>query len=446
MSVDGAPVIRLVTIGQATMVVIEDDRVLLATDPWLVGRAYWGSWCLDRYPSDADRALVAAAEHVYLTHGHPDHFHHESLRLVAPDHALHPMFPNESIPTALGELGITACALEPGVWFHLSDAVRISSIPVPLDDSILIVDTPHATIVNVNDSVPSTALLRVIRRRYVGPTKRVVLLKSHSPASVGSCIYRDGTRTPISAPRDYAERIHKVAAALSAHTVVSFASQIYFDRDDSRWANDHRVRWDEIRRLSGDPVIAPYVDMDLETLENASVDGDLVAGAASRPGYVPVDAAARPEELVGRLEAYLAALPLLSLVMPHGIGWELTMSGTTWRYDSRSKRVTQGLGRATDMVVRVADDAVERALSGGRFADLGLAMVTRIESNVDERRPYLFFFLGQLHDEGYLDSPLRLARTVWYYARFAVPALNRLWWTKASQTRALPRGSLAPTD
>ncbi len=34
----------LKTIGHATLIVLEDGKPLIATDPWLMGSALWRSW------------------------------------------------------------------------------------------------------------------------------------------------------------------------------------------------------------------------------------------------------------------------------------------------------------------------------------------------------------------------------------------------------------------
>jgi hypothetical protein len=43
------------TLGNATLVFYDNDRPVLATDPWLDGRCYFGSWALDRPLTEAER-------------------------------------------------------------------------------------------------------------------------------------------------------------------------------------------------------------------------------------------------------------------------------------------------------------------------------------------------------------------------------------------------------
>ena len=87
--------------GHATLVLFEDGRPLLATDPWLVGSVYWRSWWLERYPTAEELDLIAATRYLYVTHSHPDHFHPPSLRRLGRPHTLHPTLPYYPVPDYL---------------------------------------------------------------------------------------------------------------------------------------------------------------------------------------------------------------------------------------------------------------------------------------------------------------------------------------------------------
>src|SRR5690242_17823790 len=183
---------RLKTIGHATQVLLEDGKALLATDPWLIGSAYWRSWWLEKYPTPEEIDEVAGAKHIYITHSHPDHFHYPTLRRLGTKSTLNPRFPRYEVTEFLKSEGIEAKVLEPWRWYSLSENARIASIPVPIDDSVLIVDTPNAYVANLNDSVPRISLLKFIRETMLTEKKAVVMLKSYSPASIASAIYREG--------------------------------------------------------------------------------------------------------------------------------------------------------------------------------------------------------------------------------------------------------------
>ena len=152
---------KLRTLGHACMALFEDDgSPLLITDPWLIGSTYWRSWWLQSYPTQEDLTLLSAAKFAYVTHEHMDHFHPPSIRKLgnAPQY-LCPALPQEQIANYLNEQGFQAKALEPLKWHPLTDKVQILSIPLPNDDSVLLVNTPKAFLVNMNDSKLIAGLL-----------------------------------------------------------------------------------------------------------------------------------------------------------------------------------------------------------------------------------------------------------------------------------------------
>src|ERR1700677_4854278 len=81
------------TLGNATIQFFADGRPLLATDPWLVGTCYFGSWALDHALTEEQIANVVGSEYIWVSHGHPDHMHHvsvdllpRSMKVLLPDH------------------------------------------------------------------------------------------------------------------------------------------------------------------------------------------------------------------------------------------------------------------------------------------------------------------------------------------------------------------------
>lgn len=179
---------ELRTLGHGTMLLLEDGKPLVATDAWVIGSNYWRSWWLEKYPTPAEIELVRQAKFIYYTHSHPDHFHYPSLRHLGKRPTLHPTFLGYVVPPFLESAGYPARMLEPWHWYAIGEKVRIASVPIPIDDSVLIVDTPNATIVDVNDATPRKALLRTIRERMFTAGKPLIMLKSYSPASIGKAV------------------------------------------------------------------------------------------------------------------------------------------------------------------------------------------------------------------------------------------------------------------
>ncbi len=71
------------TLGNAILQIFEDEKPILATDPWLGGTAYFGSWALDHDLSHEQIENVHNSPFIWISHGHPDHFHWASIRSLS---------------------------------------------------------------------------------------------------------------------------------------------------------------------------------------------------------------------------------------------------------------------------------------------------------------------------------------------------------------------------
>ena len=105
------------TIGNAT-VICHDRGPVLATDPWLGGSAYFGSWCLSHAFPEEQQESVRACKYLWISHGHPDHLHLESLErlrdkeILLPDHYGGPRgaaVTRGSLDSSIGVIGRASC-------------------------------------------------------------------------------------------------------------------------------------------------------------------------------------------------------------------------------------------------------------------------------------------------------------------------------------------------
>lgn len=152
------------TLSNASVLVRQDGRPVLATDPWLSGTCYFGSWALDHPLSEAQLADMRAAEYYWISHGHPDHLHHDSLatlprgaKMLLPDH-YHP-----EIADSLRGAGFAVTILQYRQWMRLSDGIRVMCIDNMNQDGVLLIEAGDSLIVNLNDS-PLCGEARFIRR------------------------------------------------------------------------------------------------------------------------------------------------------------------------------------------------------------------------------------------------------------------------------------------
>jgi L-ascorbate metabolism protein UlaG (beta-lactamase superfamily) len=422
----------LKTLGHATLVVLEDGTPLIATDPWLIGSTLWRSWWLERYPTKEEVALVRDAAELYITHSHPDHFHWPTLRAIGPRSILLSRFPHYVIPAFCEQHGFRARIAEPWQWYRLGKAVRIASIPVPFDDSILLIDTPQTTVVNLNDTNARGVLLDDIRRSMLVPGKSCVVLKSYSPASGGNTMFIEGRRVPMKSKADYATVAQRMAERLNATHFVPFASQAFFSRSDSRWANDLKVTYEDLGKYwrSTVALCPPFITMDLATHAYTTDYGG--PNRTLSPEHAGKVAAREEEEEQFVLPAdfdvkmthYFERIPFLRLFFRRGIGWRLASSGEERFYDTRTKQVYHSIPREHDVIITLPDKVLDEALNNVMLTDVGPTMFTRIDTRVSVYLAYGLFALMGLTDYGHLKDMKTMSKTAVFYAPYFFP---RLW-------------------
>jgi hypothetical protein len=115
------------TIGNAC-VIAHDKGPVLATDPWLMGSAYFGSWRLSHEVPREQFENVKRCKFLWLSHGHPDHLSLESLEHLRDKTILLPDHHGGRIARDLAGLGFKVHTLACGQWFPISDRLRIASL------------------------------------------------------------------------------------------------------------------------------------------------------------------------------------------------------------------------------------------------------------------------------------------------------------------------------
>jgi hypothetical protein len=438
--------IELKTIGHATLILSEEGVPLIATDPWLIGSAYWRSWWLEKYPTADEVELVRRAKYLYITHSHPDHFHWPSLRHLGQKRILNPRFPHYNVIDFLKSNKYPCDILEPFHWYRLSDSVRVCSIPIPVDDSILLIETPNSVVVDINDSSPRRALLQRLRTEHLPPGRTVIVLRSYSPASAGASTYRDGVRAPLKSKKDFVDVAQGMAEALGASYFIPFASQAFFNRKDSLWANEHKVTYENLKeywRSTNVKLCMPFTTMDLDTFAHSSsyseVQRKLNEGQLAKVQAIEAQEAAftLPTEFDEKLKKYLDEIYFVRTIYRRGIGWRLTSSKTERFYDTRTRRVTHRIPEGHDFIISLPDKVLSEALQNGVLTDLGITLFVRVDTKISIKRTYAAFLLMGLHDYGHFKDPGRLARFVAFYMPYMFPQLWSVWPKARGEVRSL---------
>jgi len=438
--------LRVETLGHATLLLEDGEgRPLLATDPWLTGSTYWRSWWIENYPGDEDIARLRACPWLYLTHEHPDHYHPPSLRLLRRGLAegegpevLLPDFLEMGMEAHLRELGFRTRRLPAGRWLPLTPELRVLSLPLWNNDSILLLDTPEALLIDLNDAKPAAATLRRLGALRAALGKRCLLFRSYSPASPMNSYLRDGERVERGGKRGYVRAAARACRLVGADDFLPFASQVVFRRPDTDWANDFKVRYADLRAHWDAParLHPPYSRLDLAaaTAEHRDPAGfdphvnERTAALVAEQLRLNRRAELEPADLA-QLQAQLGALRWpLRLLLPRGFG--IRADGRSLFWNSRRGRLERrdlrpGEGHFT---LELPLLPLKQAAAYGHLGDLCIPMFTTIhlDARTPPRRVDVFFMLLILRDYGYLGSAGKLRRWLLWLARLAREARRPL--------------------
>jgi hypothetical protein len=233
------------TIGNAT-VIVHDRTPVLATDPWLSGAAYFGSWVLSHAVPEAQLEHIRACPFLWISHGHPDHLHMASLEGLRDQTILLADHVGGRIRDALTDDGYRVRVLPDRQWVPLTPRVRVMAIADVYQDSILLIDMDGTLIVNQNDC----------NDRGWGPTARresrrakksiLLALAGYGDADMINYFDEQGNRIPPKAARRLppGPSIANKLRHVGADTYIPFATMHRYQREDSIWANEYTTPLD----------------------------------------------------------------------------------------------------------------------------------------------------------------------------------------------------------
>lgn len=145
---------KVTYIGHASMMV-ETEGVRVLMDPWLTDPTYHGTWW--HYPPLAHGIRdLPRPDYLYISHEHPDHFDPPTLRQMDKDvHVVIANYKRKRFRDRIAALGFRHIEeVEFGKPFRCGgNGVTLRLIPPdrPWDDSAMLVQDGHSTLLNVND-------------------------------------------------------------------------------------------------------------------------------------------------------------------------------------------------------------------------------------------------------------------------------------------------------
>lgn len=228
------------TVGNATL--IAHDRVpILATDPWLFGPAYFGSWILTHEIPEEQLASIRACPYVWISHGHPDHLSMPSLETLRDATILLPDHVGGRIRDALVKDGFRVHVLPDREWVPLSPRVKVLSIADVYQDAVLLVDLDGTLVINANDCNDHGWSPFVRREARRAKETFLLALSGFGDADMLNYLDAEGNRIPPRAAKKIppGRGINAKMHLLGAKRFVPFASMHQYQREDSVWANEY---------------------------------------------------------------------------------------------------------------------------------------------------------------------------------------------------------------
>jgi len=259
------------TIGNATLIAY-DDAPIIATDPWIRGGAYFGSWTFSHEIPREQLDSIARCKYLWFSHGHPDHLSLESIHELSDKEILLADHVGGRIARDLTSLGLKTRVLPERKWVSLSPRVRVMTLSDYNQDSILLLDINGNLLININDAndrgwglfVKSVA--RAFKRTYL------LKLSHYGDADMINLFDENGGRvTPGAAKKaPVGQPLVRWARVFGANHVVPFSSFHRYQREDSVWANQYVVplsAYADGFDTNGATLLPAFVRVDCQTAE-----------------------------------------------------------------------------------------------------------------------------------------------------------------------------------
>jgi hypothetical protein len=230
------------TIGNATLIAY-DRRPVLATDPWIAGAAYFGSWGMSHEIPPEQMSAIRNADYVWFSHGHPDHLNGDSLELLRERRILLPAHVGGRIRRDLEAQGCRVRELPVAQWERLSERIRVMCLPDYNQDAVLLVEMGDALVINANDAsaLGWMPLITRLTRNY----QRSFLLALTGFGDADMINFHDESGKRIApramkrkeAGRPLGPAVARLAESYGVTHFVPFSSMHRYQREDSVWAN-----------------------------------------------------------------------------------------------------------------------------------------------------------------------------------------------------------------
>ncbi len=228
------------TIGNATLVV-HDSVPVLATDPWVAGEPYFGSWTMSHAIPKEQLDHIKRSKYIWFSHGHPDHMNADSLHELSDRSILLPDHVGGRIASYLNKSGFRVQVLPTKSWIQLSPNVRVMCLPDYNQDATLLIAVGENLIVDLNDGA-ALGYKRFIRGLAQGFKRRYLLaLRNYGDADMMNIWDESGSFLPpeAAAKPSVGRMYEKLVKDFDGTHALPFSCFHRYQRADSCWASQY---------------------------------------------------------------------------------------------------------------------------------------------------------------------------------------------------------------
>lgn len=237
----------LETIGNATLIISENNIPILSTDPWFDSDpAYFGSWLLSHEFPKQQREKVENSKYIFISHFHPDHLNLGSLRHCKNSTILLAQHYGARVENDLRRIGFKVISLPSRKWIDIGQHTRIMIFNNELQDSALLIElkddnSNKSLIINLNDTggIGFEKEVASLSRKY----KNSCYLQLHcwGDADMINMFDSIGNRILPAAAEKFpvGKDIQDGMKRYNCNIGIPFSCHHQYQRRDSYWANSY---------------------------------------------------------------------------------------------------------------------------------------------------------------------------------------------------------------
>jgi len=232
---------KITFIGHAS-ILIETRGLRILSDPWWRGPCFGAQWWT--YPLPHLAPLEQPVDHIYVSHGHNDHFHPGTLRTLNQD-ATVLVSKNIDVAAAVRELGMKVVEIGDEESYEPSPGVRMRIVETHASDTFFAIDDGEEVCVNLNDalhSAPEDLQERFIARLKDWYPKVDYLFCGYGVASHFPNCYiipgKDREATAAKRQAFFNRRWAKIVQGLRPRFAFPFAADVAFLEENLIWTNE----------------------------------------------------------------------------------------------------------------------------------------------------------------------------------------------------------------